>query len=66
MTDDVKFTDLFNPNEKRSDREKIEKRLEICRACDHFKPAVQQCSKCGCFMQLKTTLHRAKCPVGKW
>jgi hypothetical protein len=66
MSEDVKPWDLLNPREPRSPEEIVETRLEICRACEHFKPRVQQCGKCGCFMTLKTTLKKARCPVGKW
>jgi hypothetical protein len=66
MSDDVKFTDLFKPGEERSDRELIEQRLAVCNLCPAFRKNTKRCSKCGCFMQLKTTLRRAKCPIGKW
>lgn len=63
---DVTFFDLFDPSKPRSDQEKIEARLEICKVCPSFKKNTQRCSKCGCFMQLKATLLQAKCPLGKW
>lgn len=66
MSDDVKVWDLLNPNEDRSDKDLIESRLAICRECPYFRASTEQCRKCGCFMKLKTTLQRAKCPVGKW
>lgn len=66
MGDDVKFLDLFDPNQPRSDKEIIEGRLEICNECPWLNKALQKCRKCGCFMQLKTTLLNAKCPIGKW
>ena len=66
MADDVKFTDLFDPNQPRSDQALIEQRLAICNVCPAFKKNTQRCSKCGCFMQLKSTLKQAKCPIGKW
>jgi hypothetical protein len=25
-----------------------------------------QCKKCGCFMEAKTKLPNAECPIGKW
>ena len=64
MGKDVKFTDLFDPNKPRSDRDLIEYRLSICKECPFFTGA--RCKKCGCFMNLKTTLLEAKCPVDKW
>jgi uncharacterized paraquat-inducible protein A len=66
MAKDVKFTDLFDPKQPRSDKDIIEQRLEICKVCPAFRPKTQRCSKCGCFMQLKATLTLAKCPIGKW
>ncbi len=41
-------------------------RMDMCRACDQFKPTTQQCRKCGCFMQLKTKMKDAHCPINKW
>ena len=63
---DVKFTDLFDPRQPRSDKELYRERMEICKVCPHFNNNRKQCTKCGCFMALKTTLQQAKCPVGKW
>jgi hypothetical protein len=63
---DVKFTDLFDPNQPRSDRELIESRLEICNKCEWFHKGLAKCRKCGCFMKLKSTLKQAECPIGKW
>ena len=66
MAKDVKFTDLFDPTQPRSDKELIEARLEICKACPFLDKRITKCRKCGCYMKLKTTLERAKCPMGKW
>lgn len=66
MSDDVKFTDLFDPSQPRSDRALIESRLEICNSCEWFHKRLAKCRKCGCFMKLKSTLKQASCPVGKW
>ena len=66
MSEDVKFTDLFDSSKPRSDRDLIEQRLEICNQCKYFSKATARCKKCGCFMKLKTTLQKAKCPIGKW
>ena len=65
MSDDVKPWDLFNPNQQRSQEELAAYRLEICSACEFFSKT-KQCRKCGCFMKLKVTLERAKCPIHKW
>jgi hypothetical protein len=66
VSEDVKFTDLFNPNQPRSDQELIEHRLAICNSCEWFKKNLKKCKKCGCFMSLKSTLRQATCPIGKW
>lgn len=66
MSDDVKFIDLFDPNQPRSDRELIESRLKICNECEWFNKRLTKCRKCGCFMKLKTTLLEAKCPIERW
>ena len=63
---DVEFTDLFDINQPRSDRELIESRLAICNQCPFFFKQLAKCRKCGCFMKLKTTLVNAKCPEGHW
>ena len=63
---DVKFFDLFDPNQPRSEKELIEHRLSICNACPDLKKNTKRCKHCGCFMALKTTLTMAKCPIGKW
>jgi uncharacterized paraquat-inducible protein A len=64
MSDDVSFLDLFDPSQPRSSKEQIQARLEICKTCEFFTG--KRCKRCGCFMALKTTLHEASCPVGKW
>jgi hypothetical protein len=66
MSEDVKFSDLFDPKSPRSDRELIESRLLVCNSCDSFNKRLAKCKKCGCFMKLKSTLQSAKCPLGKW
>lgn len=62
---DVKPWDLINGSPKSPD-ELAAYRLEICKGCEWFRPKTQTCKKCGCFMKLKTTLEKAKCPIGKW
>lgn len=63
---DVNFFDLFNPNQPRSEEELMEYRMSICQTCPAFAQRTQRCTKCGCFMKLKTTLKQAKCPIDKW
>ena len=58
--------DLLNPNQPRSTKELQNARLAICRECEFFNALTVGCKKCGCFMRMKTKLHNATCPVGKW
>lgn len=66
IKDNVTFWDLFNPNEPRSPEQLAADRLEICKRCTFFQTALKKCTKCGCFMKLKTTLANAACPIGHW
>lgn len=63
---DVEFLDLFDPNQPRSKKDKVEERLAICNQCPWLQKNLMKCRKCGCFMKLKGTLLNAKCPIGKW
>lgn len=58
--------DLLNPKTRKIDESHADGRMEICKACPELIPVVNQCKKCGCFMELKTKLEAAKCPLGKW
>jgi len=66
MSDSVKPWDLLNPNKPKSPEEIQEWRFDICKSCEHFFNPTNQCKKCGCFMNLKTKLAHAECPIGKW
>lgn len=41
-----------------------EERLAICKACPYYKD--NRCEACGCLMNLKAALVKAKCPKGFW
>jgi len=56
---------LLDPDRKINDQDIIDKRMQSCLGCEFFLPT-KQCSKCGCFMPLKTLLSNAECPIGKW
>lgn len=43
-----------------------EERLKICRSCIHIDLARMKCQKCGCFMEYKSLLPNAECPIEKW
>ena len=63
---DVRFIDLFDPNQPRSDKDLIQYRLEICNSCEWLDKRLTKSRKCGCFMKLKSTLKQASCPIEKW
>lgn len=46
--------------------EEVEARLALCRVCEFYRDDDGRCSKCGCFMEIKTVLRTSKCPVGTW
>jgi hypothetical protein len=64
--DNVKPWDMFNPNIEKLSEEVAQKRLDICLGCDRLIKITNQCKECGCFMNLKTKLPNAFCPIGKW
>jgi hypothetical protein len=43
-------------------------RMEICQACERFRPEDERCAHpgCGCYLRLKTWLVSERCPAGKW
>lgn len=44
--------------------EEKRQRLIKCNSCEHNK--MQICKMCGCMVQMKATLKKASCPLGKW
>jgi hypothetical protein len=58
--------DLLDPNVGRVTDEVKAERLSSCEGCEFFLKLSRNCLKCGCFMDLKTGLPHASCPVGKW
>lgn len=58
--------DLLNPKTRKIDESFAQARLDICKGCPELIALTHQCKKCGCFMEWKTKLEAAKCPLGKW
>lgn len=50
--------------------EDLNKRLEICKACEFWDPegfkATGKCKKCGCSTWGKLRMATERCPIGKW
>lgn len=63
---DARPWDLINPNVERSEDSKQKERMSICISCPELIKLTKQCKKCGCFMEMKTKLEYAACPLGKW
>lgn len=57
--------DLFNKNLGRVQDEIAKERIAICEQCPMLN-ALRQCDECLCFMDAKTKLPNADCPLGKW
>lgn len=57
--------DLFNKNIGRVGEQVAVERIAICNQCPKLLPT-RQCVECGCFMDAKTKLPNAECPLGKW
>lgn len=41
-------------------------RYDICLVCDRLFKPTKTCKECNCFMNRKTWLKDASCPIGKW
>lgn len=61
----VRPTDFLSM-ENHTTEEIAKTRMDICNECPRLVKLTKQCKECGCFMNLKTKLTHAKCPLGKW
>jgi len=43
-----------------------QRRLDICTQCEFYVPAVVSCSKCWCFLPVKSDFVVSKCPMKRW
>ena len=66
MAKNVKPWDIFRKSKPKSGEELIKYRLEICNGCEFLIKPINQCFRCGCFMNIKVKLEDATCPIGKW
>jgi hypothetical protein len=66
MTNEARPWDVFSKTSEKVTEKMKNNRLEICNNCTFFVKKVNICTKCGCQMNLKTSLASAKCPIGKW
>lgn len=60
---------IFDHIDKFLDKETLDlskKRLSMCQECKHFNSDTKRCGICSCFMEAKTRLRNANCPIEKW
>ena len=57
--------DLLN-KKNYTDLEIRDARYNICLGCDRLFKPTSTCKECKCFMNRKTWLKDASCPIGKW
>lgn len=58
--------DLFKADQYITQEDTINERFNVCKGCPEFIKMTGTCKECGCFMQLKTRMKSATCPLGKW
>lgn len=54
---------------KTASKEERERRLAICRDCEHIESAntqFERCRQCGCVLAFKSALAALGCPLKKW
>jgi hypothetical protein len=61
----VKPWDVLNP-ENLVSQEIKDNRYSICLGCPELIQLTKQCKICKCFMNQKTKLKEAGCPLRKW
>ena len=57
--------DILDKN-KRANEDIYKERMDICQKCEFLFTPTKQCMKCGCFMEIKTRIDNAYCPIEKW
>jgi len=62
----VRPWDLFNKKIERATEDIQKSRMSICLGCPMFIKVTRQCKACGCFMDAKTKILDATCPLDKW
>ena len=55
----LEYIASLDPSVKCSSEE-YERRLMICRACDHLKDGM--CALCGCFVEVRAVKQKQNCP----
>ena len=42
------------------------KRIKICKSCEHYFKPTRSCKVCKCFMKIKARIAPMECPEGFW
>jgi hypothetical protein len=66
MSRSAKPWDILNPKIEKVTSEVQKTRYSICEKCPRFFSMTNQCLECGCFMNIKTHLSNATCPLNNW
>lgn len=48
------------------DKDMRNSRYAKCLTCPSFISNTKRCAECGCFMEAKTWIAAAHCPIGQW
>ena len=48
----------------KTDQGTYEKRLSVCRECEHLIEA--SCMACGCYVEFRAAIRKNRCPKKKW
>ena len=52
------------PPRDRCGEAEYERRLALCRACEHLADGT--CLKCGCYPEFRAAFRTQRCPAGRW
>lgn len=47
-------------------KKEADRRLNICKECEHLSERFMKCKICGCFLKLKVFVPNATCPIERW
>lgn len=65
--EDAEKIELYRDAIKEADRvsdEEYERRLSVCKECELLNAGT--CGACGCYVELRATAKKGRCPHKKW
>lgn len=65
MDQDMYFKNMYTyiqnlPEEDKAEKEVYERRLSLCKACDHLMNGM--CRICGCYVEMRAAIKIRTCP----